>query len=416
MVMEVRVSPVRPLWSAAAASLHRQVLALATVVLGAALGLVTPAAVAQNSCTPSFRQVNTGGFGERNNLYAWSMQVFLGKLYVGTLNNIDGPQIWRYDSNTWEKVHSRPFASSGNTGFRSMIVFNDQLYAASVNEAQGAELWRTSDGNTWEMVASGGLGNPQNTSFRGLTQFGQWLYMGTQNQSGTGSQLWRSRNGSTWTPVNQNGFGDTTNESSHSITVFQGQLYVGTTNTQRMQIFRSSNGVTFERVVGPGTATPAGFGVAGNTNTQHLYAYNKRLYVGTGNQNYGFTVFRTTDGVTYQKVATGGAGDPDNLFAWRFFEFENKLWLGIGNFNVTGGEGSSLMRSADGLTNWETLVGKNGTYYSYGFNKVLNWGIRTLAEYNSKLYIGTAQCWKSYCDPITTGAEIWEWSGETCAP
>jgi hypothetical protein len=27
-------------------------------------------------CTPSFRLANVGGFGNRFNLYAWSMQVF----------------------------------------------------------------------------------------------------------------------------------------------------------------------------------------------------------------------------------------------------------------------------------------------------------------------------------------------------
>lgn len=411
MTLARAVPSLRPASAAARGAWRLLSLAL---VCGTLAWSAAPAAA--QSCTPSFRQVNTGGFGERHNLYAWSMQEFQGKLYVGTLNNVDGPQIWRFDGSSWEKVHSRPFASTGNTGFRSMIVFNDKLYAASVNETQGAELWRTADGVQWEMVASGGLGTPNNTSFRGLTKFGQWLYMGTQNQSGSGSQLWRSRNGTNWSPVNQDGFGDTTNESAHSIAVFQSQLYVGTTNTQRMQILRSSDGVNFERVVGAGAAVPAGFGIAGTTNTQHLYAYNKRLYVGTGNLSAGFSVFRTADGVTYQKVAAGGAGDPDNFFAWRFFAFENKLWLGTGNFNVTGGEGGSVLRSADGLTNWQTLVGKNGSYYSYGFDKVLNWGIRTLAEYNGKLYIGTAQCWKSYCDPVTTGAEIWEWSGETCQP
>lgn len=417
-MIEERVLSVPTLWDRAAALLRHRVLDRLAVVLGLGLvlGLSGAPAVAQGSCTGSFQQVNTGGFGERHNLYAWSMQVFNGHLYVGTLNNVDGPQIWRWGGTgtTWTKVHSRDFATTGNTGFRSMTVYKGQLYAATVNETQGAELWRSADGTSWQMVATGGLGTPNNTSFRGLTEFGQWLYMGTQNQSGTGAQLWRSNDGVTWRQIIGAGFGDVTNESAHALAVFGGQLYVGTTNTVRMQIFRSRDGLNFEQVVGPNAAVAAGFGLAGNTNTQHLYAYNKRLYVGTGNQHYGFSVFRTTDGSTYQKVASGGAGDPNNMFAWRFIGYQGHLWLGTGNFNVTGGEGSSLLRSADGLQNWETLVGRNGTYYSYGFDKVLNWGIRTLAEYNQKLYVGTAQCWKSYCDPVTTGAEIWEWSGETC--
>ena len=32
----------------------------------------------QASCTPGFRQVNVNGFGNINNLYAWSMEGFNG--------------------------------------------------------------------------------------------------------------------------------------------------------------------------------------------------------------------------------------------------------------------------------------------------------------------------------------------------
>ena len=37
-------------------------------------------------CTPSFRQVNVDGFGNRSLFYSWSMQVFHDRLYVGTFN------------------------------------------------------------------------------------------------------------------------------------------------------------------------------------------------------------------------------------------------------------------------------------------------------------------------------------------
>jgi hypothetical protein len=354
------------------------------------------------SC-PGFRQVNVPGFGNPDNLYSWSMQVFGDHLYVGTLNNVTGPEVWRYDGTAWEKVLERP-VSTGNTGFRSMTVFGDMLYVSSVNDTQGAELWRTSDGVNWQAMITGGNGNPLNTSFRGLTAFRNWLYMGMQNQSGTGGQLWRSRDGVTWGAISQNGLGDVSNHSLHALAVFQQTLYVGTANDTLTQIFRSGDGTTFTRVVGPGAATPAGFGLPGTTNSVQLFPYNKRL-----------SIHRTVDGVTYQTVTKEGGGNPNNNFAWRFASYEGYLWLGTGNFNPILGEGGSVLRSQDGLRNWQTLVGEGGTYYDYGFDKPLNWGVRTFAEYQGKLHIGTVQCWKEACDPYTQGTEVWEWSGESCA-
>jgi hypothetical protein len=381
-------------------------------IVGVSTGY-TPLAVA--ACDPGFTQVNDDGFGDRNNLYAWSMEAFGGYLYVGTLNNIEGPQIWRWDGTTWEEV-LRLDVATGNTGFRTMQVFKGWLYASTVNEEQGAELWRTQDGTTWEAVpaAMHGFGDPLNTSFRGMAIFKRQLYLGVQNQSGSGGQLWRTRDGARWRPVNQDGFGDTSNNSVHSLDVFGGMLYAGTGNDSQLQIFRSSDGRTFQQVVGTNAEVPAGFGIPKNQNAVQLFNYNGQMYVGTVDITLGFSVFRTTDGINYDKIASGGGGDPDNYFAWRFADYQDYLWLGIGNFNTAGGEGGSILRSQDGRKNWETLVGFDGTYFSYGFDQPLNWGIRSIKEFNNKLYFGTAQCWKAYCDPYTTGTQIWEWSGETC--
>jgi hypothetical protein len=368
----------------------------------------------EGGCGGGFRKVNVNGFGNPDNLYAWSMEVFGEHLYVGTLNNVTGPEIWRYDGSDWEHVFTREIAT-GNTGFRTLKVLKGQLYATTVNDSQGAELWRSADGVNWESVVLGGFGNPDNSSFRGLVEFRRTLFMGVQNQSGPGGQLWRSFNGTRWWPVSRNGLGDPTNHSLHAFVVFGGMLYVGTANDQLTQVFRSSNGRDFERVVGPGAAVPAGFGLIGTTNTVQLFPYGERLFVGTANNDYGFSLHVTTNGVDYLTLATEGAGNPDNNFSWRFASYDDYLWLGTGNFNPLKGEGGSVLRSRNGITNWETLVGDGGTYFDYGFNRPINWGIRTLAVYQNRLFIGTVQCWKAACDPLTDGTEIWEWSGDPCS-
>jgi hypothetical protein len=394
----------------------------ATLAAAILLGGLAHPLPAKADCEPSFREVASGGFGNRYNLYAWSMQAFNGRLFVGTMNQKTGGEIWAYDGNQWQKVLQQNKRRTGNTGFRSMIVFRGFLYTGGTNDASGAELWRTADGVRWRKIVSGGFGDKNNESVRGVAIFQDQLYIGLQNPSGSGAQLWRSANGLAFEPVSLDGFGDTSNISMHSMAVLKGQLYIGTKNKDSLlQVWRTGDGEHFEQVVGPGAAVPAGFGIAGNILTQSMHVYNNVLYLGTGNARNngdplnGFSLMRTANGTQWQPITINGAGDIDNRFAWRFIDYQGELWMGIGNFNVEGGEGGQAWRSPTGAPgSWETMVGPNGTYAPTGFGNGMNWGIRSFAEYNGKLYLGTAQCWQDWCEPDVTGAEIWEWSGETC--
>ena len=398
-------------------SCHAALVAIAVLVGGA----MTPGTAAAD-CVPSFREVATGGFGNRYNLYAWSMQVFNGRLFVGTMNQKTGGEIWAYDGAQWQKVLQQNLRRTGNTGFRSMVIFRGFLYTGGTNDTNGAELWRTADGVRWRKIVSGGFGDKNNESVRGVAVFHNQLYIGLQNASGSGGQLWRSSNGTAFEPVNTDGFGDATNISMHSMAILKDQLYIGTKNKDTLiQVWRTSDGDHYEQVVGPNAAVPSGFGIAGNILTQSMYVYNDVLYLGTGNAKdngdplNGFSVMRTSNGTQWQPITVNGAGDIDNRFAWRFFAYQGYLWMGVGNFNIENGEGGQALRSLTGNQgSWEMMVGPNGTYAPTGFGNWMNWGIRTFAEYNGKLYLGTAQCWQDWCDPDVTGAEIWEWSGETC--
>ena len=399
-------------------TLYRAAVAAAAIVLG---GIMIPR-IAAADCTPSFRQVNVDGFGNRFNLYAWSMQVFNGRLYVGTLNQQTGGEIWAYDGTQWQQVLKQNLRRTGNTGFRSMIIFHGFLFTGGTNDTYGAELWRTSDGVHWRKIVSGGFGDKNNESIRGVAVFQDKLYIGLQNASGSGGQLWRSADGVTFEPVNTDGFGDTTNISMHSMAILNGQLYIGTKNKDTLlQVWRTSDGDHYEQVVGPNAAVPSGFGIPDNILTQSMYVYNNVLYLGTGNSkpngdpSHGFSVMRTANGTQWQPITVNGGGDIDNRFAWRFFAYQGYLWMGIGNFNIENGEGGQALRSVTGNPgSWQVMVGANSPYAPTGFGNWMNWGIRTFAEYNGKLYLGTAQCWQDWCDPDVTGTEIWEWSGETC--
>ena len=397
--------------------------ALAFAACGALLfgGLLAPR-LAHADCTPGFRQVATGGFGNRDNLYAWSMQVFADRLFVGTMNEKTGGEIWAYDGSQWQRVLQQNLRRTGNTGFRSMIVFRGFLYTGGTNDTRGAELWRTADGVHWRKVVAGGFGDAGNEAVRGVAVFRDRLYVGLQNPSGSGAQLWRSADGLAFEPVSLDGFGDASNISMHSMAVLRDRLYIGTKNKDTLlQVWRTADGDHYEQVVGPGAAVPSGFGIPGNILTQSMYVYGNVLYLGTGNARNngdplnGFSVMRTANGTQWQAVTIDGAGDSDNRFAWRFLGYQGQLWLGVGNFNVAGGEGGQAWRSPSGAPgSWEIMVGDGSPYAPTGFGNAMNWGVRSFAEYHDRLYLGTAQCWQDDCAADVTGAEVWEWSGEAC--
>lgn len=78
------------------------------------------------------RHIRNDGFGTKNNCYAFSMIVSSdNKLWVGTANNIDGCELYRYDGTSWKQIVgdkqdsevANGFGSLGNVGARSMIEY-----------------------------------------------------------------------------------------------------------------------------------------------------------------------------------------------------------------------------------------------------------------------------------------------------
>ncbi|GMQ83962.1 MAG: hypothetical protein BMS9Abin06_0710 [Gammaproteobacteria bacterium] len=409
------------------------VAALATI-------LTLLASNAMGQCKPEFRQVNVDGFGDRFNSMAFSMKVFGDYLYVGVGSRSRPAELWRYDGNTWQQITDTGFGNPNNRGIRALRIYRKQLYAATINQVEGAEIWRSADGLTWEPVMTGGFGTPINGAVRSLMPFMHRLYAGTQRLTleaptidapasapdsklpleapvtnalipGQGSEVWRSFNGGRWVPINEDGFGNLNNQSAHTMGILGGVLYVGTRNVATGgEIWRTTDGVSFEQVVGPQSSTPGGFGNPDTALIVHMKNFKGKLYVATANLLDGFALMSTSDGKTYEQIGEPGFGDPDNGEAWRMHKYQGALWLGVANLNVLK-KGGSLWRTFDGTT-WEEMIGQNGTYMSYGFDDTKNWGIRSMETYNGKLYIGTSQCEFGGCSAFISGAEVWEWSGE----
>ncbi|MCU1272887.1 MAG: hypothetical protein JWO48_318 [Bryobacterales bacterium] len=193
-----------------------------------------------------FTEVAPQGFGDRQNGWAWSMEWFKGKLYVGTnrawhcvevatlkriLHNWPYPPIdpdiqctpdsndlplqaeiwaWAPDTNEWTRVYQSPadiaipeapgkFVAR-DIGFRGMHVFREPdgteaLYVSGVSSkpmhpgVPGARILRSVDGINFQPIPQSPgtfLGELKNAVFRGMTTYNGKLYIiaGTIRGSG----------------------------------------------------------------------------------------------------------------------------------------------------------------------------------------------------------------------------------------
>jgi len=96
-----------------------------------------------------------GGFGNTSNIAAWVAEVFNGDLYVGTINRKYGCQVFRTNDGThWEavvgdkSVTPSGFGDKGNIYAWSMCVYNSDFYIGTIL----GELWKSLDGVTWHPV------------------------------------------------------------------------------------------------------------------------------------------------------------------------------------------------------------------------------------------------------------------------
>ena len=150
-------------------------------------------------------QMNEDGFGDPNNIgtfpYPEGGLALDGNLYVGTVNEVTGGEIWRSsDGVTWNQVSANGFGDPNNIGTYPYKVFEDNLYVGTVNYVTGTEVWRSSDGVTWNQVNEDGFGNPDNFMCCANGVFEGNLYCGTLNVV-TGGEIWATPGPTAVTPA-----------------------------------------------------------------------------------------------------------------------------------------------------------------------------------------------------------------------
>eukprot|EP01084_Bolivina_argentea_P127849 226071_1 len=367
------------------------------------------------------------GFGVIQNRYAFAMQVFKGDVYVSTLNAVNAPegivafffgeefltfgsQIYRANPNevdektnawNWTPVVINGLHDALNYGVRKFAVVNNYMYGVTGNHENGFEVWQTFDGLQWNIVMNGGNGDLENTSGRGMGAHGGYLYIGAENRV-TGAKMYRILltndggipDGAFWQEVISDGLGDINNFWFSDFMEYRGYLYTGTLNQNGMQIWRTINGLDYQRI--PQTFPEQIFAA------MKLYVFNDRLYIGTMNLAAllypaigGAGLWVSDDqGLQFINLFTGG-GPPGyeniwNAYMWYLQGFQQRLY--VGTFNMDGflNDGPATGFNLFSSQNPDEPNAQWILESVDGFGNPGNYGLRSMSVVGNKLIMGTA--------------------------
>lgn len=199
-----------------------------------------------------------------------------------------------------------------------------------------------------------------------------------------------------WVQRNLNGFGNPATSMVTSLEKFQGFLYAGAAGYDRTgerRLMRSANGADWTEVIG------ASAGSLYNRQVDDLAVWNGFLYASTGNRNWdqnksqGGEIWRSSDGLSWTPVATGGFGDAKNVEIFHLRVFSNTMFA----FTLNGSSGAEVWRASDGQ-DWQQVVDQ-------GFGDPTNFTVRATEIFNGYLYAGT-DTWDDANDR-PAGCEIW---------
>jgi sugar lactone lactonase YvrE len=339
-----------------------------------------------------WRQVNSDGFGDRNNLLD-AMETFNGKIYAAS-SNWSGPGGSVYSSSNgrdWTPASAGGFGAGNSVpAILDLQVFNGQLYASTGWGSQGnnsVRIYRTLNGINWNPVVSDGFGNANNSAVIAMTAYNTKLYAAVSNY-GDGAEIWSSSTGNenSWAPVMTGGFGDADNKTINTFAVFQGVLYASAYHSSSgAGIWRWTNDTTWEKV--------KSFGYTSSDIAEAVICvFNDQLYAGVRNESGGAELHRTGNGTTWNKVMDGGFNIPANFEIQNLVVYNNQLYAETGN-KVAGLE---VWYSGDGSA-WTKA---NISGFGNSNNSGSLWNNAGFTVFNDALYLAT---WNS-----ASGGEVWE--------
>jgi hypothetical protein len=145
-------------------------------------------------------------------------------------------------------------------------------------------------------------------------------------------------------PTDDSHYADSTNTSVNSIAVFKGYIFIGTVNTNGAQIWRSRDGLTWERVLDFGDGSEFhGLNDSNNGWITSLQVNGNYLYAGSRNTVTGGEVWRTPDGITWEQFGSDGFGAVSYTDVSAMSSFNGLIYFGMED-STSGG---AIFRSSN---------------------------------------------------------------------
>lgn len=194
-----------------------------------------------------------------------------------------------------------------------------------------------------------------------------------------------------WRQSNVSGFGTPNNFFATGLETYQGYLYAGTWNDQdSAEVWRTSDGTSWELFALPEIFT--------GTDIYDSQVFDGMLYVGRGQYDAGpgGEIWRT-NGISWEKVVSGGFGNPSNGNVISFATYSETLYAATQNF-------------AGGAEIWKSSTGDLGSWtpvHAFGAGATGNGGFITMEEFGNDLYIGLHRDFLG---------ELWRTDGLTFTP
>jgi hypothetical protein len=257
---------------------------------------------------------------------------------------------------TWEPVVVPGLTDSKITYLIHADKFGDYYYFSTATGGTGssenppAEIWRTRDGLAWEMVGEPGMGDARNWRFVVLT-WHERLYVLTGHYNDFFS-IWASDDGETFQQIR----GDWSEKGYPSLKVIDDKLFlfIGSHEEDGLQAWSSSDGERFERVFEKGLDDPTNADIVDFFKLEPT-SLKGWSYFGIRNLTKGGEIWRTKDGLKWEKSATGGLDDPSNAGFAPQLVFNDYLYVTVPPFNTINSKGVNVFRTADG-EQWEKVV------------------------------------------------------------
>jgi hypothetical protein len=406
-----------------------------------------------------FRKVATDGYGDWQNIYAWSLASFKGDLYVGTARQAAIAPVMEFMTGAMPGMTMPPgaFPDDAVPFLRQFVamtptgpVVTDEALYEKWNAASHAEIWRLRNGKWTCVYRAGDVPSflraqdgtyPYLTSsaigFRNMVPYKdkhgvEALYAssGSFTFAYSAPLLFRSTDGKNWTTLTTPA---AMGRESRTLGVHNGKLYVGA-GTATLSVLGGevvpgsvwcsndpADPASWQKVLDFPTLAP------GNTGVTSLASANGFIYAGTENVN-GFEVWRSTvanptGNADWKQLVKDGAGDRYNGWAGTMRAFRKDVY--VGSMAVPGMTGKMAMKAFDLIRvrpndTWQLLVGNRDpeipvdgaaprrplSGWPSGFGMPTNLYCWSMEVYHGKLYVGSMDMSSMLRAATEAGAEL----------